>query len=138
MENSITVETLVLADIDTAWVFWTEPKHIINWNFASADWECPLAEHDLKVGGTLKYHMAAKDGSVAFDFEGTFSKVEQPQLLEYTIKDGRRVSIQFIPERTATKIIETFQIEESYPIEMQKDGWQAILNSFKRYVENNN
>ena len=94
--KTITVENTINKKVNKVWEFWTTPEHIVNWNFASPDWHCPSAEHDLKVDGTLKYHMAAKDGSMAFDYKATFSAIKPSELLEYVLDDGRKVSIIFV------------------------------------------
>lgn len=135
--KSITVETTVNAPIEKVWEFWTEPKHITQWNQASEDWHSPHAENDLRVDGKFKTTMAAKDGSFEFDFEGVYSEVEKFKKIAYTMSDGRKVVISFSQNGNDTNITETFDAEETNPIEMQKEGWQAILNSFKRYVEAN-
>ena len=133
--NTITVESIIDQRIEKVWIYWTTPEHIINWNFASSDWHCPRAENDLKVGGKFKYHMAAKDGSMAFDFAGTFTQIKPNELLEYVIDDGRPVSIKFIAQNDTTKIVETFQAETQNSVDLQRQGWQAILDNFKKYVE---
>jgi len=119
------------------WEYWTTPSHITNWNFASHEWHCPTAEHDLKVGGKLKYHMAAKDGSMVFDYTATFSKLQPNQLIEYILDDGRKVSITFTANGNTTEVTETFEVEDENSIDMQRQGWQAILDNFKKYVESN-
>ncbi len=137
MENStsITVEATVKAPIEKVWEFWTNPDHITKWSFASPDWHTPYAENDLKVGGKFKSTMAAKDGSMSFDFGGTYTTVDHNKKIEYTIEDGRTVSIIFDALGKQTRITETFDAESTHPIEMQRDGWQAILNNFKKYTE---
>lgn len=137
MENStsITVETTVNAPIEKVWEFWNNPDHITKWNFASPDWHTPYAENDLKVGGKFKSTMAAKDGSMSFDFGGTYTKVNKYKKIEYTIEDGRNVSIIFDALGEKTRVNETFDAESIHPIEMQRDGWQAILDNFKKYTE---
>lgn len=133
----VVVETVVHKYVEQVWEFWTTPEHISNWNFATPEWHCPSAEHDLKVGGKLKYHMAAKDGSMAFDYEATFTKIIPNEHLEYRLDDGRNVSIKFLAEVGFTKVIESFEVEDENSIEMQRQGWQAILDNFKRYAESN-
>ncbi|WP_406827222.1 SRPBCC family protein [Pedobacter sp. KACC 23697] len=137
MKNSttITVETTVNAPIEKVWEFWNNPDHMTKWSFASPDWHTPYAENDLKVGGTFKSTMAAKDGSMSFDFAGTYTIVDQHKKIEYTIEDGRKVSIIFEPLNEQTRVIETFDAESTHPIEMQRSGWQAILDNFKKYTE---
>ncbi|MDN5204632.1 SRPBCC family protein [Fulvivirgaceae bacterium BMA10] len=135
--NTVTIESTVNQGIQKVWVFWTTPEHITNWNFATPDWHCPSAEHDLKVGGKLKYHMAARDGSMAFDYAGTFTNIQSEALLEYTLDDGRKVSIKFNEKDGATQVLESFEAENQNPLERQRQGWQAILDNFKKYVESN-
>ncbi len=131
----ITVESIIEAPIDMVWDFWTKPEHVMHWNFASNDWHCPRANSDFNIGGEFHYIMAAKDGSVEFDFCGTFTKIIDKTFIEIFLEDGRELNIQFESEGNTTKIIETFEPEEINSIELQKQGWQAILNNFKLYVE---
>lgn len=135
MKNVITVEAVVNAAVGKVWKLWTTPKHIIQWNNASDDWHTPSAENDLRPGGEFTSRMAAKDGSVAFDFKGTYDEVIENQLISYTLEDGRKVKITFSNNGTETKVVETFEAEEVNSLELQKEGWQAILNNFKKYVE---
>jgi uncharacterized protein YndB with AHSA1/START domain len=137
MENStsITVKTTVNAPIEKVWEFWNNPDHITKWSFASPDWHTPDAENDLKVGGKFKSTMAAKDGSASFDFCGTYTTVDQHQKIEYSIEDGRTVSIVFDALGEKTRITETFDAESTHPVEIQRSGWQAILDNFKKYTE---
>lgn len=133
----VTVEATVNANIEKVWDLWSEPKHIMNWCQASPDWHAPEAENDLRGTGRFKTRMAARDGSAAFDFEGVYTKVKNHELIEYEMSDGRRVKISFIPEGKGVHITETFDAENENPVEMQKAGWQAILDNFKSYVESN-
>jgi uncharacterized protein YndB with AHSA1/START domain len=140
MENTaktITVESLVMAPTQKVWQFWTFPEHVTKWNFASDEWHSPSAQNDLRVGGKFHYRMEAKDGSFGFDFEGTYDEIKPEQLIAFTIGDGRKVKITFSDEGQGTRVIETFEAESVNPIEMQRNGWQAILNNFKKYVELN-
>lgn len=134
-KTAITVETMVKASVEKVWNYWNEPEHITNWYNASEDWHAPAAENDLRMDGKLKIRMAAKDGSVAFDFEGIYTKVEKHKLIEFTILDGRKVKINFSSKGDETKVTETFEAESTHPVDMQKGGWQAIIDNFKRYVE---
>ena len=136
-KTKITVQTTVNAPVEKVWKYFNQPEHITKWNQASEDWHSPSATNDLRNGGTFSYRMEAKDGSFGFDFAGTFDEVKENELLEYTIGDGRKVVVSFNPEGDNTNVVETFEAEETNPIEMQRGGWQAILDSFKRYVENN-
>ncbi|MCA9497288.1 MAG: SRPBCC domain-containing protein [Nanoarchaeota archaeon] len=138
MGNKIEIDVIVNSSIEEVWEFWTNPQHIVNWNFASDDWECPKAINDLRVEGKFSYTMAAKDGSMKFDFEGIYTKVEKPNMIEYELEDKRKVFIKFISEDDTTKIIESFEVEGTNNDEYQKEGWQCILNNFKKYVENKN
>jgi uncharacterized protein YndB with AHSA1/START domain len=135
--NNITVETTVNAPTEKVWDSWTQPEHITQWCQASDDWHAPYAENNLHVDGTFRTTMAAKDGSFSFDFDGVYTKVEEHKAIEYTIADGRKVKILFSNEGSMTKILETFEAENENPIEMQKGGWQAILDNFKKYTEGN-
>ena len=135
--TKITIDTTIKAPVEKVWKFWTLPEHITKWNSASDDWHTPRAENDLRVGGKFLARMEAKDGSFGFDFGGVYDEVKQHELIVYTIGDGRKVSVKFIPSGSETKVVETFEAESTNPIEMQRGGWQAILNNFKKYVESN-
>ncbi len=132
---AITVEAIVNVSIEDAWKFWSEPKHITKWCQASDDWHAPYAENDLRTNGKFKTTMAAKDGSVSFDFEGVYSNVQPLKLIEYGLADGRKVSISFSKSGNGTKVVETFDPENENPIDMQRGGWQAILDSYKKHAE---
>lgn len=136
-KTEITVETTVNAPAAKVWRYWNEPEHITNWAFASDDWHAPYAENDARVGSTFKTTMAAKDGSMQFDFEGVYTSVQEPHLIAYTIADGRKVTINFASNNDSTQITETFEAEHTFPVEMQQSGWQAILENFKKYAEAN-
>jgi uncharacterized protein YndB with AHSA1/START domain len=136
-KTSIIVEANILAPIEVVWQYFTDPEHVVHWNNASSDWHTPKAENDLQVGGKFSYTMAAKDGSFSFDFWGVYDMVKENQLLEYTLGDNRKVSVAFISVGDDSKIVETFEPENENPIEMQKGGWQSILDNFKKYVEEN-
>ncbi len=133
----ITVEVKVHAPIEKVWLSWTKPEHITKWNFASDDWECPSAQNNVKTGGKFKIRMSAKDGSSAFDFEGVYDDIIKHKKISYSMSDGRRVTTLFEPHGEKTNIKTTFDAEHENPIEMQKAGWQAILNNFKKYIEKN-
>jgi uncharacterized protein YndB with AHSA1/START domain len=134
--KKIIVETTVKAPVEKVWEYWTEPTHITKWNTASEEWHTPYAENDLKVGGKFLSRMEAKDGSFGFDFGGVYDDVRLNDGIGYTLEDGRKVTINFIRQGDETKVIETFDAENSNPIEMQEAGWQAILDNFKRYINN--
>src|SRR5688572_19425999 len=136
-KTSITVETLVKAPIEKVWACWTEPQHITKWCQASDDWHAPYADNDLRTGGKFRTTMAAKDGSVSFDFDGVYSNVKHHDVIEYEIADGRKVKITFSAKGRETKVVETFEAEGTNPIELQRGGWQAILDNFKKYTETN-
>jgi uncharacterized protein YndB with AHSA1/START domain len=135
--SAITIQTSVKAPIEKAWKYWSEPDHITRWATASDDWHAPYADNDLRTDGKFKTTMAAKDGSFSFDFEGTYTKVEPHKVIEYIMSDGRRAKVVFTADEMETKIMETFDPEAENHVDMQRDGWQAILNNFKRYTEAN-
>ncbi|MBK6505169.1 MAG: SRPBCC family protein [Ignavibacteria bacterium] len=135
--ESITVETEVNAGIKKVWDYWTNPLHIVHWNFASDDWHCPSAENDPRVGGSFKYNMASRDGKFSFDFEGIYNEIETEKMIAYELGDGRRVTILFTDLGNKSKIVETFDPENTNPMEMQRGGWQSILDNFRKYTENN-
>ena len=141
MENTnkaiITITTTVLSPAEKVWELWTNPKHIIKWNNASDDWHTTRAENDLRIGGKFLSRMEAKDGSFGFDFIGIYDLVKENKLLEYTLGDGRKVIIVFTGIGNTTNIVETFEAESENSIEMQRSGWQAILENFKKYAEAN-
>ncbi len=135
--NQITVQTTVNAPLEKVWECWTEPKHITGWAFADASWEARDPENDLQVGGRFKTTMGAKDGSVSFDFTGAYTAVEPHKHIAYTLDDGRKVTINFEGTGEGVKIVQTFDPENQNPEEMQRGGWQAFLDNFKKYVESN-
>ena len=135
MRTAITVEAAIAAPIEKIWKYWTEPDHIINWNFASDDWCAPSATNDLRIGGKFNCRMEAKDGSMGFDFEGTYTDVKENERIEYSLADARHIKIEFVQSGDKYHVIETFDAEDENPIELQKGGWQSILNNFKKYVE---
>ena len=131
----ITIETIINAPLDQVWKAFNSPEDIVKWNQASDDWHCPKAENDLQVGGKLNSTMAAKDCSFQFEFEAKYDEIIPNKFFRYYIADGRKVEINFHEENNLTKITEKFEPESQNPTEMQQQGWQAILNSFKNYVE---
>jgi uncharacterized protein YndB with AHSA1/START domain len=138
-KKTITVQAVIGATVEQVWKLYTEPEHVMKWNNASNDWHTPRAENDMKVGGKFLYRMEAKDGSSGFDFNGTYEQVKTNELIVYSISDGRKVQVMFTKDdNTRTKIATTFEAESTNPIEMQRDGWQAISNNFKKYVETRN
>jgi uncharacterized protein YndB with AHSA1/START domain len=131
----ITVQTTIDASLDHVWACWTEENHITQWNFASDDWCCPAARVDLRVGGEFHYEMAAKDGSMSFDFWGTYTKIEPQKTLEIAIGDGRNMYVTFKEDAAGTTITEQFEPENQNPEDMQQAGWQMILSNFKKHAE---
>ena len=135
MAKSITVQATIHAPVSKVWELWIDPSHIVHWNHASDDWEAPHARNDVQVSGKFNFGMAAKDGSAKFDFEGMYTAVEEHKLIKYTIVGGRKVTVHFVNQSGNTKVIETFEMENENSEELQRNGWQAILNNFKKYVE---
>jgi uncharacterized protein YndB with AHSA1/START domain len=131
----ILIETEIEASRAIAWNAWVTPKDITNWNFAIDEWCCPRAEIDLVVGGKFNYRMEAKDGSMGFDFEGVFTELAPQKNIRYKLEDGREVNIEFVDYGNKVKVIESFDAEDENSAEQQKQGWQSILNNFKKYVE---
>ena len=131
----LTVETTVNIPATKAWEIWNKPEHITQWATASDDWHTPRAENDIRTGGKFSSRMEAKDGSMGFDFGGTYDEVRDNEFIAYTMGDGRRAEVTFIPQGNATKIVEHFEAESENPLEMQQGGWQAIMNNFKKYAE---
>jgi uncharacterized protein YndB with AHSA1/START domain len=138
MDNQkITIEATINASLAKVWQYYTEPKHITLWNNASDDWHTTRAENDLRQGGKFLYRMEAKDGSFGFDFGGVYDEVKANELIGYTMDDGRKAKIVFASADDRTKIVIDFDAETENPIELQRDGWQAILDNFKKYVQTN-
>ena len=133
----ITIEATVGATVEKVWNYWSQPEHITKWCAASEDWHAPKAENDLRTGGTFSTRMEAKDGSFGFDFGGVYDNVKKNEVIEYTMGDGRKVWVNFSSVYDQTKIVETFEAETTNPVEMQRGGWQAILDNFKKYTEEN-
>jgi uncharacterized protein YndB with AHSA1/START domain len=131
----ITVQDTINAPVAKVWEYWTKPEHIIKWNNASDDWHTPRAENDLRTGGSFVSRMEAKDGSMGFDFVGVYDEVRENEYIEYTIGDGRKVKVRFAGKGNTTEVVESFEAENIHSIEMQRGGWQAILDSFKKYTE---
>jgi len=136
-KNQITVQAIVNAPVRKVWDFWTSPEHITKWTNASEDWHAPKAENDLRDGGKFLTRMEAKDGSIGFDFEGTYDEVKPYKSIRYKMADERKVEIIFDDIDGNTSVTETFDPEEMNSIEMQQAGWQAILDNFKKYAEAN-
>lgn len=138
MAAIIQIQVEVQGDLATIWYYWNEAKHIEQWNSASPDWHTVNVKNDLRVGGSLTSRMEAKDGSMGFDFGGVYTEVVENQRLAYTLGDGREVTVAFSQIAPGlVRVIETFEAERQNPVDFQKQGWQAILNHFKEYVEEN-
>lgn len=133
--NRITVSALVNKPVADVWNTWTDPKHIMQWNAANDDWHCPKAANDLRTGGKFSSTMAACDGSFSFDFEGVYDDIQPHRRIAYTMADSRTCEILFTQENGATRVVESFDAEGENPVEMQRAGWQAILDRFKAYAE---
>jgi uncharacterized protein YndB with AHSA1/START domain len=131
----ITIKTIVNAPKEIVWNCWTEPEHIIKWNNASEDWHTTTATNDLRAGGSFLSRMEAKDGSFGFDFSGIYDEVKLYEVISYTLGDTRKVKVTLKGNENTTEIIEDFEAESENPIEMQRAGWQAILDNFKSYTE---
>ena len=123
--------------MDKVWNYWTEPEHIVNWNFVSGDWHCPAAENNLETGGSFRSTMASKDGAMSFEFEGIYDEVVDRKKIAYSMSDGRGVIVEFANQDNQVKVTESFDPEQTNPEEMQRAGWQAILDNFMKYVERN-
>ena len=136
-KESITVKTNVDAPVEKVWRLWSEPEHITKWAAASDDWHTTKAENDLREGGEFTSRMEAKDGSFGFDFGGVYDDVRKNEYIEYTMGDGRKVKNNFTSQGDKTKLVINFEAEAENSIEMQKGGWQAILDNFKKYTEAN-
>ena len=137
MATKITVSATVVAPIEKVWDCWTMPEHITGWNFADPSWQCPKAENDLRAGGKYIARMQAKDGSFGFDFEAIYDNIIINEKIAYTMTDGRQAAVSFNNLGDKTGVTVTFDAETQNPTEMQRDGWQSILNNFKKYVEKN-
>lgn len=133
--STITVRSTINAPLQKVWKYWTDAAHVVNWNFASPDWHCPVATTNFRAGGEFHYTMAARDNSFSFDFWGTFQQIVEEKVIEILIGDGRKLTIQFEETSSGTAVTEIFEPEDQNPIEMQQAGWQMILDNFKNYVE---
>lgn len=135
MSTKITIQAQIAGNIEQVWDCYTQPIHITKWNFATDDWQCPSASNDMRVGGKYIARMEAKDGSFGFDFEAIYDAIEEGKSYSYNMADGRNVKVQLENQGDSTFISVSFDAETENPIELQRDGWQAILNNFKNYVE---
>ena len=136
MAERIMVETIVNENVEKVWDAYTSPAHIVKWAFADESWYAPRATNDLRVGGSFLTHMEAKDGSAGFDFTGTYDEVVPNKKIAYTMDDGRKATVEFEELGNSTHVRVTFDPEGENPIEMQRAGWQAILENFKKHAEN--
>lgn len=136
-EKKITIKSLIKANKQKVWKYYTEPEYITKWNFALDTWHCPTASNDMRVGGKYVARMEAKDGSFGFDFEATYNEIVAGEKFTYTMPDGRVVTVIFKELGDNTEVTITFDAENENPMEMQKQGWQAILDNFKKYTEQN-
>ncbi|WP_288436448.1 SRPBCC family protein [uncultured Chryseobacterium sp.] len=137
MSHKITVSAAINADAKKVWNYYTSPEHITQWNFADPSWQCPSASNDMRVGGKYAARMEAKDGSFGFDFEAVYDEIKDGENFKYTIPDGRQVEVDFKEQEGQTQLNVAFDPENQNPEEMQKGGWQAILDNFKKYTESN-
>ena len=135
MKKRIIVEAIISASLEKVWDAWTKPENIIKWNFASDDWQCPKASNDLSIGGKYFARMEAKNGSFGFDFVAIYKEIELRKKLVYIMEDGRISETNFTNIEGKTKVITSFDSEEENSDDMQREGWQSILNNFKKYVE---
>lgn len=133
--SRITVQTTLKATRNQVWSAWTTPADINQWNAASADWHNPRSQNDLRVGGRFSYRMEARDGSMGFDFEGTYTRIVPGELIEYVMDDGRSVCVQFSTSTAGITVSESFDAETENSAELQRQGWQAILDRFRAHVE---
>jgi uncharacterized protein YndB with AHSA1/START domain len=135
--TKITIQATVSANAQKAWDYYTKPEHIVHWNFAHESWQCPSARNDVRVGGTYSARMEAKDGSFGFDFEGIYDDVVLGKKLAFSMSDGRTVVVSFEEKNSKTEVTVIFDAETENAPEMQRQGWQAILDNYKHYTETN-
>ncbi|MBP6312921.1 MAG: SRPBCC family protein [Flavobacteriales bacterium] len=134
----ITISAFAAKPVAHVWKCWTDPAHITQWNAASDDWHCPKASNDLRTGGKFSSTMAARDGSSSFDFEGVYNDVQFHKRIAYTMGDGRTCEVLFVEENGGTRVTESFDAETENSVEMQRGGWQAILDRFRAHCEAQN
>jgi uncharacterized protein YndB with AHSA1/START domain len=133
--TKITISTTINAPLSTVWRFWNSPEHITQWYFASPEWHCPKAVNDLQPGGRFSFRMEARDGSMGFDFAGFYKKIVLHERIIFTLDDDRKVEIDFLQTEDCIRVVQTFEAEPTNPVDMQRAGWQAILDNFKMYAE---
>ncbi len=135
----ITVSTIIKnKTIAEVWDYFTNPKHVTNWNYASDDWHCPKAENNLEVGKSFTYTMAAKNGEMSFDFSGKYTEIEHLSKISYVLADERKIFITFKETENGIEVVEKFDPETENSEELQQTGWQMILDNFKKYIEASN
>ncbi len=137
MSTKITIQVTISASQKKTWDYYTMPDHITKWNFADPSWHCPSASNDLQLGGQYEARMEAKDGSFGFDFKAIYKSIVSGKSFTYELEDGRQATVTFDGNEHQTDVTIVFDPEEENSIEMQKNGWQAILNNFKTYTESN-
>jgi uncharacterized protein YndB with AHSA1/START domain len=135
MTEPITISTIIRVAKEKVWDCYTLPEHIIRWNFATPDWHCPAAHNNLTPGGTYHARMEAKDGSFAFDFKATYQQIIPYDSFQFVMDDGRKVHFSLEESEAGTIVNIAFDAENVNPLEMQRQGWQAILDNFKNYTE---
>ena len=135
--SKVIIQANVSANIKKAWEYYTQPAHITKWNFATDDWMCPDASNDMRIGGKYIARMEAKDGSFGFDFEAVYNEISDGEKFTYIMPDNREVNVIFNQNGDATEVTVKFDAETENPIELQREGWQSILNNFKKYTETN-
>ncbi len=135
-QEKIIIRATVLADKQKVWDYYTQPEHIINWNFADPSWHCPAVTNDMKIDGRYIARMEAKDGSFGFDFDAVYTEINQGKNFTYEF-GGRLATVEFIEVNGQTEVSVTFDPETENSIELQRNGWQAILDNFKKYTESN-
>ena len=133
----VTTESTIEAPVQKVWEYWSKPEHITQWSHASDDWHTPWAKNDLREGGNFSSRMEARDGSMGFEFGGVYDIVKEHKYIEYTMGDNRKVKVKFTPDGNKTHVVQSFDAESQNPVEMQKQGWQAILDNFKKHAEEN-
>ena len=131
----VEIETTVNAPLEKAWKAWTNPDSVTKWNFASEEWHCPKAESELREGGRFKYRMEAKDASMGFGLEGTYTKISQFKTIEFELDDKRKVQVNFEEVTAGIRVKEVFEAENTFSVEQQRTGWQSILDNYKKHVE---
>ena len=131
----ISVEVVVRASLEDAWKAFVDPGAVTRWNFASDTWACPRARSDFRKGGSFDYRMEARDGTAGFDFQGEYLRIVERRSVEYRLGDGREVLVEFEDLGGTTRVAECFEPESVNSPELQRQGWQAILDNYRRHVE---